>query len=93
MLYSPRNTSGRNVNEVNSAIAFLIYISVSLYGAKIYTIAESIAILVFLVIFLAHIYMKYPDKNTFANINNLIHTVKEAPISLKINGKKAVNGL
>lgn len=93
ILYSPRNTNGKNVNEVSSASAFLIYMSVNLYGAKIYKIPAIIAILLFLVIFFTHKYMKYPDKKTTKNINNLMHAVKLNPNILNISGKNAVSGL
>jgi hypothetical protein len=92
-LYNPKNTNGKKTNDVSSAKAFLIYISVNLYGAKIYIIPANIAILLFFVNFLVNKYIKYPDKKTLANINNFIHVVKDAPINLNISGKNAVNGL
>jgi hypothetical protein len=92
-LYNPKNTNGKKTNDVSSAKAFLIYISVNLYGAKIYIMPDNIAILLFFVTFLVNKYIKYPDRKTLTNMNNFIHVVNDAPINLNINGKKAVNGL
>ena len=81
------------MNDVNSEIATLIYISVILYGTNTYNIADKVAILLFFVTLATNLYIAMPESIVITNINIFRQFTNEKLNILNIKGAYAVRGL
>ena len=70
-----------------------MYMSVILYGAKIYIIDAKTEMFLFFVTLNTNLYIAIPDSNVIANINSLMQFTKDKLNILNIKGTYAVNGL